>query len=73
MDNAHHLCEDLSLDGVEFSSLPSGLHLVDEDVVQVIPIVSSLINNLTIIVSAGISHTKFIMEYLSSGGDLQVK
>jgi hypothetical protein len=26
---------DLQLDGVEFSSLPSGLHLVEEDVVYV--------------------------------------
>ncbi|KAF8516482.1 hypothetical protein JB92DRAFT_2910206 [Gautieria morchelliformis] len=27
--------EDLNLDGVEFSTLPSGLHLVDEDVVHI--------------------------------------
>jgi hypothetical protein len=32
--------EGLNLDGVEFSTLPSGLHLVDEDVVQVILIFS---------------------------------
>lgn len=39
------LCADLQLDGVEFSTLPSGLHLVDRDVVYVF-----LLGPLTLVV-----------------------
>jgi hypothetical protein len=34
-DTDRALCLDIQLDGVEFSSLPSGLHLVEQDVVYV--------------------------------------
>lgn len=51
----------VSLDGIEFATLPSGLHALDEDVLSVLKIPTYMLNCLSILNATGISLMRVTM------------
>jgi hypothetical protein len=64
----HRAHQDLDLTNVEFSSLPSGLHLVEEDVVYVLCLIFLSLTSAYAGVCAGILPKTNIKAYLCSDG-----
>lgn len=61
---------DLNLNGVEFSTLPSGLHQVEEDVVQVFSVFEALFA-IQLMLYIGTLLKRCIMGSQCSDGDLR--